>query len=172
MHIGDFSILRKYTALTWVSLEATEGKISFYDLSLLANCTGLERLSISGTRVTDISSLKYFPKFCSLDLRNLRLADFSPLSGALALMDLNLTDTSFSDLALLASLPALKKLNCNHTAVTSLAPLRLGFAAIEELDISECKIKCYAALFGLRKLVRVRADIFESQTVIDRVYRH
>ncbi|MBL8794192.1 MAG: protein kinase [Planctomycetia bacterium] len=91
------------------------------DISPLRALAGLKRLSCSATSVSDLSPLRGLP-LTELHVASAKVADLSPLSG-MPLQVLTINGTRVSDLSPLRGMP-LTRLVCNHSRVADLSPLR------------------------------------------------
>jgi NACHT domain len=94
-----------------------------YDLSPLSGLNGLQRLDLSGTRVSDLSPLSGLNELQRLNLRGTQVSDLSPLSSLSGLQSLHLVGTQVSDLSPLAGLRGLQILDLSGTQVSDLSPL-------------------------------------------------
>jgi len=94
---------------------------SLYDLSPLASCPNLSRLTAVDTAVSDLTPLKGLANLKELYLSNTPVTDVSSLAAIPSLETVWLYGTAVADVSCLASLPNLKNLNLRKTQVTDLS---------------------------------------------------
>jgi len=103
------------------------------DISVLAQCTHLEKLNLSDTHVKDISVLADIPTLRQLDLSNNRagvnaesghsISDLSVISRLTQIMELDLSNVGMIDISFLKDMTNLRVLNLNNNIIVSLSPL-------------------------------------------------
>lgn len=89
----------------------------------IATITGLKRLHLSDTNLTDISLLAGLGNLEYLSMNNVPIRDISPLSRLTRLVDLSISRTWVFDLTPIAGLSRIQQLNLSYTAVKSLEPV-------------------------------------------------
>lgn len=112
-------------------------------LRLVAQCTGLTDLDLSGTAVTDLSAVQGLDKLTKLDFSDTVVSDLIPIAGLVGLETLYFSNTEVSDITDLNRLTGLKRLNLSNTKVSDLTPLsnctqlqRLKFYRTSVLDLA------------------------------------
>ena len=100
------------------------------DISSLAGLKNLKELDLSYTQVTDISSLAGLKNLEELNLRHTQVTDISPLAGLKNLWDLDLSSSRVTVISSLAELKNLKVLYLSDTQITDISPL----TAIDTLE--------------------------------------
>lgn len=119
--IGDLEFLRGMKSLEWLNLNDNP---ELSDLSPLADCPNLTRLSVVDTAVCDLSPLAGHPSLKELTLSSTRVTDVSPLATIPTLEMIWLYGTAVEDVSCLAALPLLNDLNLRKTRVTDLSAFR------------------------------------------------
>ncbi len=103
--------------------------LSFFGMSLdrlppeIADLTGLQRLDLRNTQITDLAPLAGLTGLQRLDLNTTQITDLAPLAGLTGLQRLRLGNTQITDLAPLAGLTGLGDLTVDRTGVADLRPL-------------------------------------------------
>ncbi len=96
---------------------APSSKFDDDDLRSIHVLTGLKRLKISGTRVTDLSPLREMPLLEHLDVQETNVKDLAPLAGLRRLEWLDLYGTLVVDYSPLYRLRGLRWLDLGHFAL-------------------------------------------------------
>ena len=183
-------------------LTVTNTAVSSEELSVIAQLTNLERLTLSNCSITSITPLAPMENLLYLDVsgntvRNLEpissmkkletlyiqrnaVNDLSAISGNQALLDLDVSYNSLTDLSVAFSLLKLQKLNANYNTVSSLS----GISKLSELtylDVSNNAISDVAPLAECTKLENLNiasnsiSDIQSLSTLVnmtDFVFSH
>ena len=183
-------------------LTVTNTAVSSEELSVIAQLTNLERLTLSNCSIASISPLAPMENLLYLDVsgntvRNLEpissmkkletlhiqrnaVNDLSAISGNQALLDLDVSYNSLTDLSVAFSLLKLQKLNANYNTVSSLS----GISKLSELtylDVSNNAISDVAPLAECTKLENLNiasnsiSDIQSLSTLVnmtDFVFSH
>jgi Leucine-rich repeat (LRR) protein len=152
--ISDISPLAGKKKLEKLKLTGT--KVT--NLSALSDADALRDLDLDDTLVSDISPLAGKKKLESLCLKGTQVTDLSALSDADSLRDLYLDNTPVSDISPLAGKKNLLGLGLRGTKVTDLSALS-GVNALYSLDLQGTSIKDITPLLGLKKLRDLRLPL-------------
>jgi len=141
----------------------------FTNFALLARLTGLDRLHLSGCRISDLSPIAGLRNLDRLSLRNTDISDVSPLKGLTQMLRLDLSDTQVSDISALQSLRYLNMLDISNTLVSNIDALKAAVqsGALQELYLLGTQIEEFpdwAAKFQ-RNYVRVTLQSLTGVTV-------
>ncbi|MEM9353430.1 MAG: leucine-rich repeat domain-containing protein [Planctomycetota bacterium] len=117
----------------------------------LAWLTGLQKLDLDGTQVSDVSPLAGLAGLQTLELRGTQVSDVSPLAGLAGLQELYLLGTQVSDVSPLAGLTGLKTLDLDGTQVSDVSPLT-GLAGLQALFLGGTQVRDISPLSGLAGL--------------------
>lgn len=134
---------------------------AFRGFGALTGFESLEGLDLSGTGVSDLSSLEEFQGLEFLRLSGTGISDLRPLEELSKLYYLNLSGTGILDLRPLAELHHLRILDLSSTRVSDVGPLA-GLHNLRHLSLSDTGISDLGPLEGLRKL----RNLFLSGTAI------
>lgn len=114
------------------------------DISVLAQCTHLEKLNLSDTHVKDISVLAEIPTLRQLNLSDNRvgvdaesghsISDMSIISRLTQITELNLSNMGMIDISFLKDMTSLRVLNLDNNIIESLSPLE-GLNNLTELHL-------------------------------------
>lgn len=116
-----------------VELTITDTAVSQDALKSIATLPKLQKLTLSGCSLTNISSLEKATGITTLDLSENAIRDISALSTMTNLSELHLQHNAVSDISPLASNTKLTKVDISHNALTTIAPLS-SLTAITWLD--------------------------------------
>jgi hypothetical protein len=141
--------LAELTGLTRLDLDNTQVS----DLAPLAGLTGLQTLDLNGTQVSDLAPLAGLAGLQTLTLDDTPVSDLAPLAGLARLQWLWLHGTQVSDLAPLAGLTRLQVLHPDRTPVSDLAPLA-GLTGLDWLDLDGTPVSDLTPLKNLRALAQ------------------
>jgi len=131
---------------------------SIQDQILAGDFSGIEKIDLSDTEVTDISLLENFSGLETLELiRCTNVSDLAPLSKLSRLRLLELVETGIDDLTPLASLDQLISLNVNGTNVSVLDPLA-GLPKLAFLHVKDSNVENIGALGRLENLCRLNLE--------------
>ena len=110
-----------------------------FDIEGLQYCVNLEKLSLSGAEITDLSPISSLKKLSVLNLSGCRsLYDISPLTNLTSLTELDLSYAGLvRDLTPLSQLTDLRKLDLAQSLIGSLQPLA-PLGGLTDLDLSRC----------------------------------
>jgi hypothetical protein len=111
----------------------------------------LQRLSLLGTQVADITPLQDLENLKTLNLTGTPVADIAPLQGLENLQVLNLEGTRVADIAPLKNLENMWALNIAETPVADIAPLK-GLENLQTLDLDRTQVADIAPLKALENL--------------------
>ncbi len=147
---GSDTVIYSNDLWTVTELTVTENALLLDDLRHL---TYLEKLTVTGREISDLSFLTGMTRLKELTLNNCRLggADLSVIKGLPALETLNMSGCSISSLAFLENAPALKHLNLSINAIGNLTPLAT-LPTLQTLDLHSNAISDLSALGGLTEL--------------------
>lgn len=121
------------------------------DLRPLEGLSGLQRLDLNATRVTELDPVQNLPGLKSLLLAQTPVADLRPLEGLPELEVLGLGGTQVTDIDPLDGLPKLKMLDLAGTRVSRLSPVQ-GLTGLEMLNLAWTPVTDLDPLQGLREL--------------------
>ena len=134
--------------------------LSVSDLSLLtsrladAELTGLKKLGIRNTNISDLSPLAGLTGLTSLTIENTNVSDLSPLAGLIGLTSLYLYDNNISDVSPLAGLTELSILYLDNNDISDVSPLaeltKLSFLGLDNNNMSD--LSSLTGLTGLSDL--------------------
>ncbi|WP_051394445.1 leucine-rich repeat domain-containing protein [Rhodobacter capsulatus] len=128
------------------------------DLTPLAGLAALRVLSLDQTATRDLSPLAGLTALESLLLDQTDIRNLTPLAGLTALSELVLYGTAVSDLSPLAGLTALKSLWLDQTEVSDLSPLA-GLTALEILALGQTRVRDLTPLAGMTALKSLVLDL-------------
>jgi len=131
------------------------------DLSPLTSVRFLRELNISRTNVSDLSPISELRNISHLDLQGTEVVDLKPLAQLGDLRILDLSDTNVADLSPLSNLLALKLLYLDGTKVSDVKPL-IGLVDLDTLWLQGTQVADVAPLSSLTKLTDL--DLSETQT--------
>ena len=146
------------------ALNLSNQDLSDADLAELDFFTGVTDLNLSGNK--GVTSLSNLPNMAlkTLDLSGTGVSDLSSLTGLTALETLNLSNTRISDLTALKSLTALETLDISNTGVTKLDSLitegKSSFPGCKSLTAKDLTLTSISALEKL-----VSAEDFNADSV-------
>ena len=145
MDLSDLRHLPYLEKLTITGREIT-------DLSFLSGMTHLRELDLSGcTLRADLAALNTLPELERLSLKGCSLSSIAFLEGAPALKELDLSGNAIGNLNPLASIPTLQVLNLRDNAVAVLKPL-VGLKELTHLDLAENVLTDLTPISGCSKL--------------------
>ena len=142
--INDISVLSNLTNLEELHIygdykikdfSRVTSNQSIKDLTPISKLINLNKLTLSGYNISDISFLSTLTKVTELDIMNNKIKDITPISKLTSLQKLYLSLNEISDISALSSLTNL-----------------------EELDISGNQINDLTALSGLKRLKTVNSS--------------
>jgi hypothetical protein len=149
----DLAPLAKMTNLAYISLNGTD----ITDLMTLRNMNKLESLKISNTGVSDLSPLNFLINLRIIDASGSAVSDISSLSDNLGLTSVNISNTKVSDIAPLSSLPSLHELYLDGSHVKDLKPLEKT-TTLEKLTFNDTEVGDISALENLKNLTLLEMD--------------
>lgn len=135
---GDFALLSRVRNLEWLAVASVAGFDMGALVAALRGATRLRSLHIEAP-IEDISALGALTGLRRLDLRQTRVTDVRPLAQLGTLSDLSITDGPLADLSPLAGL-RLDRLFVYRTNVTDLSPLA-GMPALQVLGVAGCPVR-------------------------------
>ena len=151
--ISDISVLADLTTLQNLSLDDN----SISDISALAGLTKLTALSLNGNSINDISTLAGLTKLTHLRLDGNSISDISALAGLTKLQNLRLDGNSISDISALSGLTALIKLSLDDNSISNISALA-GLTTLTTLYLQDNSISNISALAGLTTLTTLDLD--------------
>ena len=102
-----YPVIRFYKTVLAELTALNAQELGISNLSGLEHATNLERLDLSGNRITDVSLLAGLTHLRVLNLQDNEIRDISLLSGLKNLTQLNLKGNAIVDISPLTDLPAL-----------------------------------------------------------------
>ncbi|HEX8060598.1 MAG TPA: hypothetical protein VF473_06655 [Cyclobacteriaceae bacterium] len=170
------SDIRQMEAITEINLSNNE---LIQNIEPLVRLTNLQRLNISGTKVsdltpirnltelldvdasrsavTDITLLKYASKITRLNIEGTGVSDISVIKKMTGLQSLNARGTKVSDLTGIIDLTTLTNVDVSKTQISSMAPFQ-NLTAVQILDVSATRVSDLAPITGLKSLIELRID--------------
>ncbi len=138
------------------------------DLSDLRHLLYLEKLTLTGRQIDDLSFLEGMTRLKSLDLSGSTISgDLSVIKTLPALEELSMEGCSISSLSFLEGAPSLKKLDLSSNAVGNLSVLST-INTLQTLDLSDNAVADLTPLGGLMDLTTL--DVSENVlTAVDPV---
>jgi hypothetical protein len=143
--LGD---IRNISAITDLDLG---GNSFIQSLDPLGQLSSLKNLSLSGTKVTDLTAIRNLTELVSIDLSNTRIYDLSVLKYADKLERLNISHTSVIDISVLEKMPALNFLDASYTPITDFSPIA-RISELKHLDFRATSIQDLSPVQGLSQL--------------------
>ncbi len=116
--LADLRVLAALPRLSVLNLDGTGA-----EPWALAGLTGLERLSLRGNGIADVTALAGLHGLRALDLGGNAVVDVSPLSGFAGLRVLSLRGNAVEDVRSLAALPRLLELDVTGNRIGDFGPL-------------------------------------------------
>lgn len=123
------------------------GDASVSELSSLGEFVRLEELSVSGTSITNLSTLANL-SIKSLHITNSPLQALDGIAALPDLIDLDISNTPIADLRALSKLNNLAKFSCAGTQVKKLDALEI-LSFLEYLDCSNTSVRSLDGVFNL-----------------------
>ena len=123
----------------------------FRDISILSQCTQLQKLSLRNNEITNIDALQYLKNLWYLDLNNNHITNISSLTNLNNLTQLHLAHNRISELCSLKNIKNLTHLDLSDNGIIrldSLSELKL----LIKLYLSNNKISSITALEYMRNL--------------------
>jgi Leucine-rich repeat (LRR) protein len=102
-------------------------------------------LDLSGTRITDLTSVGFLVQLESLRLTETLIEDLTPLASLIRLQRLSIKATQVADISPIASIAALRVLQLSRTNVQDLLPLEAA-KNLNYLDISNTLVNNISSL--------------------------
>ena len=121
------------------------------DISSLKRITNLQGLELGGTQVRDIGVLAGLTNLQGLNLSGTEVSDIGALAELTKLQGLYLSRTQVSDISVLSGLTNLQVLNLNGTPVGDISAVG-GLKVLERLELSETRVSDINVLSGLTNL--------------------
>lgn len=130
------------------------------DLEGVGVFTGLERLTVRGSDLTDIKALAGMKGLKSLTMEYCNeLKDFSVLSVMTWLEEVSVQSENMKDIGFVKSMPALTSLSLSRAEVLNLDSLK-GNTTLKSLAVEDCsKVTDLSAVSGLTGLTKLRLDV-------------
>ena len=158
---APLSSLKSLTSFTALSLKASRN--SPIDLGPLTGLSELQKVSFSGTSVTNTQALSGLAKLKDVSLRmsSADSIDFLKTTPAVEVLNLYGFGHTFKDYTPLLSLPKLKSLDIDmnkQATDEALAPLA-AMTSLEEIDMSSCRrVTSLAFLAGSKGIQEIKAS--------------
>ncbi len=150
------------------------GHKDIIDPTPLLKFTGLKKLSIPNSGISDFTFLTQLKKLKSLDLDTRDIKDLSPLKDLTKLQKLSLIKTKVIDLNPLKSLKKLKMLHLRDTEITDLSPLKkltelqtLGIVATKVSSLSPLQNCCQLKTLYLNASAITNIDALSNCTQLE-----
>lgn len=140
------------------TLNLSNLKIS--DITLLSQCTELEKLDLSGNDIKDLTPLMDMTGLKSLNLENNKVSDIKPLMGLKKLEYLNLAGNGISSVTALSELRSLTELHLSRNELKGLSALS-GLSSLKTLCLDNAGIKD-AYLSKLYKLSSLKTLLLDE----------
>ena len=122
------------------------------DLSFLEGMTRLKHLDLSGSSITaDLSILKTLPALEELNMRGCSVSSLAFLEGAPSLKKLDLSSNAVGNVSVLATIPTLQTLDLSDNAVGDLTAMA-ALTELTALNLSENLVTSLVPLRGCIKL--------------------
>ena len=118
---GQLSFISGLSDLNELSI--TDTVVNVDELKLIAKFPRLEKLTLSGCRLSTVSGLETAVNLIYLDLSNNSLRNLSPLKGLTKLKEIHLQHNALNNLAPLSTMQALTALDVSYNALSTLSPL-------------------------------------------------
>ena len=118
-----YPVIRFYKTVLAELTALNAQELGISNLSGLEHATNLERLDLSGNRITDVSLLAGLTHLRVLNLQDNEIRDISLLSGLKNLTQLNLKGNAIVDISPLTDLPALAVLNLQGNQIRDTSDL-------------------------------------------------
>ncbi|MCL1791413.1 MAG: serine/threonine protein kinase [Peptococcaceae bacterium] len=116
------------------------------------------KLSLSGNRITSVSSLQSLTHLTELDISNNSILDISPLRFLTELTDLNASqNTIYSIPSGISSLTSLKRLDLSNNGIVNISPLQT-LTSLEYLNLNNNRIMDISPLQSLTNLQYLHLD--------------
>ncbi len=158
-YIQNIEPLTRLTNLQKLNISGT--KIS--DLTPIRNLTELVEVDASNSDVSDISVLRYSSKIIKLNVEGTKISDLSVVRKMPLLVSLDVSGTTTGDYSALSDLTALVNLDANGTQMKTLTPLQ-NLTALQTLDVSATAVSDVTPISGLKALTDLSID---STRVLD-----
>ena len=130
----------------------------------------VQKLDLTSSAVTDVSSLRYFVGLTSLELGNNFITDISALSDLKKLQNLNLEQNSIEDVSPLSGLTRLKELDLNENNIEDISCLS-GLTQLTMLDIRSNYIGDISALKNMSQMKELymssNSDLYDLSPLSD-----
>lgn len=136
------------SSYTYFEIESLEG---------LQYAKNLETLSITDTKVSDISAIALLENLTTLALSKNELTDINAVKGLTNLTNLYLYHNNVSDISAIENLISLEKLGLSYNPITDLSPLA-KLDSLVSLQIWDTQAQDLSVLLELDSLARLNAD--------------
>jgi Leucine-rich repeat (LRR) protein len=151
--IQNIEPLARLTNLQKLNISGT--KVS--DLTPIRNLTELQEVDVSRSAVTDVAVLKYASKITKLNVEGTIISDLSVVRKMTGLQYLNARGTRINDLTGIADLTSLTNVDVSKTVISSVAPFQ-NLTGMQTLDLSATPVSDLAPITGLKALVELSID--------------
>lgn len=161
--ITDISVLADCTALKSLSLS---GNTELSDISALVNMPELTRLDLGSTKVSSLSPIISLTKLQYLDLSKSAVTNLAAISGLTELTELKLDGCSISSLSALSGLTKLTSLSLRDMSITDSALASLeGLSALKTLDLTGCLALTGEAVDNLKAKLPSSCQVSTSEEI-------
>ncbi len=147
---GDLSVLANLTDLEYLSL--TEFRLSEDDMAVIGGLTKLKHLSVPGCSLSSISQLEALTQLEYLDLSANTLRNIQVLAGMKHLKELYLANNAVTSLDALSGLTELEKLDISYNSIHTLEPLRGMYNSMTVLLASHNQLDYIGGIPDLQKI--------------------
>ena len=130
----------KLRSISKLKIEGQGSSNDEFDLRLLASFTQLEHLTLTGSRVVNLSPIADLESLKTLDLSHNHITDLEPLSVLTDLTSLNLGQNSIRSLSGLEHLIRIQELMLYQNEINSLGLLNT-LPALQRIDLRQNQIK-------------------------------
>ncbi|HZJ74988.1 MAG TPA: leucine-rich repeat domain-containing protein, partial [Clostridia bacterium] len=124
------------------------------DYSTIPSIEKLERITISQSKLKDITFLSNAVNIASLTLSTNNISDISALGSCTKLTFLSVDFNDVSDITVLSKLTQLKRISFYSNKISDLSPLK-DLTSLEDIALYNNKIQDISALSGLTNLKKI-----------------
>lgn len=120
-------------------------------LEKITDLNSLEKLDLSGTNLSDISTLSELDNLEKIIFANTDVSDLSPVSDLNKLIKLDLDGCPVKDLSPISELPNLRTLDIDNTQVSDLSPVS-SLESLSWIEFRGTSVSDVSPLYGLKGL--------------------
>jgi len=151
---GDYTAENLQKLVNLESIQVID-KPGIHNLNPVSWFMNLKTLTVSNTRVSDITPLFGLPYLSELNLPNNPVFQVTGITQIKSLKKLNLESTSVEDLSVIGQLAWLKELNIGGTLIKKLKDIE-GMSNLETLVINNTSVKSLKGVESLQNLKTLR----------------